>query len=68
MTTDLAKRIVYRSVRDYDCFVDFGDGEQYLGSAPTRLDAERRCDDYALNFYLDTCTYEKAAAFVMEGI
>lgn len=56
-----------RQNRDYDCFVAFdGEAEQYIGSTPTYDEGLAKCDTFALDYYSDNHTPEKAAKIAMD--
>jgi len=66
---EITKRIAYnRETRDYDCFIAFDGGdEQPIGSASTYGSAEKKCSDYAFDYYNDNHTPEKAAQIALSA-
>jgi hypothetical protein len=61
----MKKRIQYDH-SDYACYVQIeGEDEQFIGYASTYLAAERKCDDFAYDWFSDRHTPEAAAAIVM---
>lgn len=63
---DITKRIAFnRDSRDFDCYVTIDGREEYIGSAPTNGAGEIKCNQYAIAYYEDNHTPEKAAELVM---
>ncbi len=67
---ELTKRIAYNKAGDnYDCYIAFDGGdEQYIGSAATYGEAEKKCQDFTFDYYSDAHTPEKAAQVALNGI
>jgi hypothetical protein len=65
-TPKTTKRITFnRDSCDFDCFVTIDGKEDYIGSAPTNHAGEIKCNQYAIAFYEDNHTPEKAASLIM---
>jgi hypothetical protein len=69
-TPELTKRIAYSKDNcDYSCYIVFDGGdEQYIGGAATYCEAEKKCQDFAFDYYSDAYTPEKAAQVALNGI
>lgn len=66
MTTEITKRISYnKDTRDFDVFITIDEVEDYIGSASTYGQAEVKANQYAICYYEDNHTPEKAAELVM---
>lgn len=65
---EVTKRIAWnKQTKDYDCFIAFdGEDEQPIGSASTYGDAEKKCRDYAFDYYSDNHTPEKAVQIALD--
>jgi len=67
-TPDVDKRYTFNG-DDFDIFVSIdGDSPQYIGSAATRTQAEKRASDYVIDYFEYTHTPETVARLVMEGV
>lgn len=65
-TAEVTKRIQFnRDTMDFDLYITIDDVEEYIGSAPNHHIAEVRCNEYAINYYTDNHTPEKAAALIL---
>lgn len=66
-TPEVTKRIQFdRVTKDFNVYVTVeGCEEQYIGSEPTYGQAEVAANQYAIDFYTDNHTPEKAAELVM---
>jgi hypothetical protein len=66
--TDAITRITYsREDHDFSVSVTIDEIEVYLGSRPTRHEAEGLSRDYRYNYFVDMWTPEKAARVAMEA-
>lgn len=68
MTTDITKEITFnRDTKDFDLYITIDGRREYIGSAPTNHAGDIKCNEYAIAYYEDNHTPEKAAALVMSN-
>jgi len=66
--TDVDKRYIFTG-DDWDILVSIdGNEHQYIGSATTRTQAERRASDYVIDYFEYTHTPEAVARLVMAEV
>lgn len=68
MQTEITKRIQFdRTTKDFNVHIEIDGKEEYIGSAATYGQAEVLANNYAIAYYEDAHTPEKAAELIMSN-